>query len=659
MCGISGIFSRREINLGAFARANNMIRHRGPDDYGYLVLNHSFSVALPKSEDLDDVGQVPGQILGILGFRRLSIIDLSSKGHQPLPYQNQKYWIVFNGEIYNYLELRRELKDMGYYFESDTDTEVILAAYSEWGVECVHRFNGMWAFALLDLGKKRLFCSRDRLGIKPFYYVFNGEEFAFASEVKQLLEIFPNLRKVNRSVFFDYLAIGTYGNETDETFIEGVRKLPAGSYFLIDLQNGPKFENRVKYWDLPKHMIEPGNTSEVYQTIQELLSDSIRLRLRSDVPLGICLSGGLDSSGISMMAAQHRNGALDPLKLFTIGSLEPKIDETHYARIIAENIFSQHLTKVPDSKDLSSELAKFIWHHDEPLIKASMFGGYHVYKLAKDSGTTVVLDGQGADEIMGGYNFGVHYSYLAELLENFSFGRFIRELRSNARLYKTSDLKIARVVATKSAKKILRPFFPNQFQPQLYYKTQGWLKRGFIRESIPHSIRLNKAYLSQGNSKIYPSDFKRDSFELIRYTNLPGILRQVDRNSMAFSVEARVPFLDHRLVEYLFSLPVDWHLKDGHTKYAYRKSMEGTIPKPILWRTDKQGFSMPDRLLLKGASEYVSDIIAQIPSGSEVYDKSSIETIYKRELETDACYRPVFWRVVNALVWQDIFNINI
>ena len=659
MCGITGYFSAKKLRPASFAKANNLIRHRGPDDYGYLMLDHNFSVSEPVAEDLSDAGQASeGELIGMLGFRRLSIIDLSSNGHQPMSYRRKRCWIVFNGEIYNYLELRQELSAKGHQFQSDTDTEVLLAAYTEWGVECLQKLNGMWAFAILDLDKRQLFCSRDRLGIKPFYYHLSEGVFCFASEAKQLLDLFPKLRKANRSVLFDYLAIGTYGNETDDTFFEGIQKLRAGSYMLFDLQDGPKLKTNLKYWELPIQMEAPKREAEAHGRIQELLAESIGLRLRSDVPLGICLSGGLDSSGISMLAAQQRNGTPDPLRLFTIGSLDSSMDETHYARLISEQANFEHYTKVPDSKDLSDELSTFIWHHDEPLIKASMFGGYHVYKLAKESGATVVLDGQGADEMMGGYNFGVYYPYLVELLSSLSLGQFFKEWHANARLHNASNLKVGKGIAATALKQMLRPVFPQQYQPALKQKTQVWLKRDFIRESIPASIRINKSYLA-GEENSYSSGFKQDSFELLRFTNLPGILRQVDRNSMAFSVEARVPFLDHRLVEYLFSLPASYHLRGGYTKYAYRKAMEGVIPEQILWRTDKKGFAMPDRLLLKGASEYIADIIAQIPAGSPLYDKPSIEKIYRQELESDDCYRPIYWRVVNALVWQDTFGITL
>ena len=480
MCGITGYFSTNGVRFDTFASANNMIRHRGPDDFGYLVLNRSFSVSSPKSEALSDLdANFSEQAIGVLGFRRLAIIDLSSKGHQPMSYHDGRYWIIFNGEIYNYLELRAELQAKGYRFSSGTDTEVILASYMEWGVDCQKKFNGMWAFALLDLERKRLFCSRDRLGIKPFYYFYNGTEFGFSSEVKQLLEIFPVLRKANRQVLFDYLAIGAYGNETDATFFDQVQKLSAGSYMMVDLNNKLELGPKIKFWELPEALSESGPGENSTERIRELLADSIRLRLRSDVPLGICLSGGLDSSGITLLAAEQHNGAANPIKLFTIGSLDPKIDETHYARQISEHIRYPHLTKVPDSNDLAAELARFIWHHDEPLIKASMYGGYHVYKLARQSGTTVVLDGQGADEFMGGYNFGIHYAYLAELLSSFRFRRLIRELRSNARRYEANGLQVTGKVVSKTLKDIIRPTLPHRFQPGVHRKSKRLVEGRF------------------------------------------------------------------------------------------------------------------------------------------------------------------------------------
>jgi asparagine synthase (glutamine-hydrolysing) len=657
MCGITGYFSPKEIKADSFAKANNIIRHRGPDDFGYLFLNRDFSVSVPKDENLSDAQNMEN-FIGGFGFRRLSIIDLSSNGHQPMSYNSEKLWIVFNGEIYNYIELRTELVKKGHLFKSNTDTEVILAAYMEWGVNCLQRFNGMWSFALLDIEKRQLICSRDRLGIKPFYYHYDGHEFGFGSEIKQLLEIFPNLRNANKRVLFDYLALGAYGNETEETFFDQIKKLPAGSYFIFDLNGGVAIRKDIRYWDLPGIISTKCDEKEIFQSIRELLLDSIRLRLQSDVPLGVCLSGGLDSSGISMLAGQLLNDQTNPLKLFTIGSLDPAIDETNYARIISESFPSRHIIKIPDGNDLANDLSKFIWHHDEPLIKSSMFGGYHVYKLAKDFGTTVVLDGQGADELMGGYNTGIQYTYLTELLSNFQFNSFINEINSESKVYHVNKLRMLSQLGFLILKKEIRQLIGDSYHPTLLKSTSGWLKKEYIQKRIGKSIIQNKGYM-QDSSLSFESAFKQNSYELLRYTNLPGILRQVDRNSMAFSVEARIPFLDYRLVEYLFTLPVNLHQRAGYTKYAYRKSMQGIIPEKILWRTDKQGFSMSDRLLLAGAGDYIQTILSGIPSTSEIFDKESIDKIYKKELEADVFYRPIFWRVVNALVWHDIFKISL
>ncbi len=655
MCGITGYFSYNGIDYKAFARANNIIRHRGPDDFGYLVVAPDFTLHTPRQDNLEDNEELPDSGIGAFGFRRLSIIDLSWKGHQPMSYLNNNLWIIYNGEIYNYLELKAELIQRGYVFKSDTDTEVVLASYAEWGVDCLSRFNGMWAFAILDKKKRRLFCSRDRLGIKPLYYFYDGTRFAFGSEVKQLLELFPNLRSANETVLYDYLALGAYGNETNETFFKYIYKLPAGSYFMVDLNEGVHISRKESYWDIPTNMVENDNEISIYSNIHELLSNSIKLRLRSDVSLGVCLSGGIDSSGIAMLAGEIRKPSGTQLDLFTIGSIDPVIDETRYAESIAQNLISEHFVKTPDSHDLTKDLAKFIWHHDEPLIKASMFGGYHVYKLAKNAGATVVLDGQGADELMGGYNVGVHYNFLSELFFSGKLDLLKNELKENSKLYGVDRFHIVSKILWQTFKKKLKLYLSKKIRPNLLKSTCGWLKDDYVMNGIEKSAVLNKKYL-EGQHYKFSSEFKQNSLELTKFTNLPGILRQVDRNSMAFSVEARTPFLDYRLVEYLFRLPAQYHMRSGYTKYAYRKAMQGIIPENILWRTDKQGFSMPDRLLLKNAGSYVDALLNTIPEDSMIFDKKEIKKRFDDELSNEALYRPVIWRVVNTLVWQQQFK---
>lgn len=657
MCGITGYFSYSGVDYPKFARANNIIRHRGPDDFGYLVISPGFSTFTSKKENLEDIESLSTPGIGAFGFRRLSIIDLTYNGHQPMSCRDGNLWIIYNGEIYNYLELRTELIDKGHTFRSETDTEVILASYAEWGIDCLSRFNGMWSFALLDMEKRQLFCSRDRLGIKPFYYFYDGIRFGFSSEVKQLLELFPNLRSANDTVLYDYLALGAYGNETEETFFKDIFKLPAGCYFLVDLIEGVHIARKEKYWDIPTDTVDD-DEENIYAKIRELLSSSIELRLRSDVPLGVCLSGGLDSSGIAMLAGEMLKTSVRPLDLFTIGSIDSEIDETGYAEIVAARLLSEHFIKIPDSHDLIEDLSKFIWHHDEPLIKASMFGGYHVYKLAKYSGATVVLDGQGADELMGGYNVGVHYNFLSELLTHGNLVLFNDELKKNSKLYGVRQSHIIKNLLWQFIKKNLKSVLSKKLKPLLLKSNKGWLKKDYLMEGIDQSVILNKKFLNEYSNK-FSSEFKQNSWELTKFTNLPGILRQVDRNSMAFSVEARTPFLDYRLVEYLFRLPVQKHMRSGFTKYAYRKAMQGIIPDEILWRIDKQGFSMPDRLLLKNAESYIQTLIDEIPSDSAIFEKKSMKECLHKELSCGEFYRPVIWRVINALIWQQQFKITI
>jgi asparagine synthase (glutamine-hydrolysing) len=287
MCGITGYFSQHnDFSPNLFSAANNIVKHRGPDDFGYITINEDLSIDTWQDENLKDFKEK--QVYGAMGFRRLSIIDLSLSGHQPMADATGNYRIIFNGEIYNYVELRLELLKKGYTFGSNSDTEVILNAYREWGRDCLNKFNGMWAFCLLDRSNKKLFCARDRFGIKPFYYFLENRTFAFASEIKQILELFPGrINNINSRIAFDFLAAASYGNETRETFFSNIYKLMPGSYIELDLNRDAVWEKREKkWWDLPAIDHEANfNEDFVFETIQNLLEDSTKVRLRSDMPL--------------------------------------------------------------------------------------------------------------------------------------------------------------------------------------------------------------------------------------------------------------------------------------------------------------------------------------------------------------------------------------
>jgi asparagine synthase (glutamine-hydrolysing) len=658
MCGIVGYFSSKgTFHSRKFAASNNMVRYRGPDDYGYITIDSRFNVREWYDENMRDFKSNSSPIGG-LGFRRLSIIDLTPAGHQPMCDESGKYYIVHNGEVYNYLELRQELSAKGYEFQSRTDTEVVLKSYMEWGSDCLRRFNGMWSFCILDTAQKKLFCSRDRLGIKPFYYYLGDSSFIFASEIKQVISLLPFKAVMNDHILFDYLALGSYGNETQETFFKGISRLMPGEYLMVDLSQSNKVGVRSDvWWDLPEYGITGMQDKDIYGVVRSLLEDSIRLRLRSEVPLGTCLSGGLDSSGIVCLVDRviGENCTGPKHKVFVIGSLDPKIDETDYAKIVIDKVNVEAFFKFPDSVDLEKELEVFIWHHDEPLITASMFGGWHVYKLAKERGATVVLDGQGSDELLGGYYFGAHVDYLNELLNKGRISTFLSEFRYNASLHKLGRVVLFKRLLLDKMKKLARYFAPYDFRPKLRRQTEGWLNREFIMVNIPKSHVLASDFYTA--PRRFSSVIKKQSYEFTRFTSLPGILRQVDRNSMAFSVEARVPFLDHRLVEFFFRLPPQHILRNGYTKYAYREALKAIIPDEIRLRTDKRGFAMPDRLLLHGALPYVRDIIHRLSGSSNVYDVGNMRKRILERIENEHSYEPIIWRIINAIIWQSKFGI--
>ncbi|UCD05133.1 MAG: asparagine synthase (glutamine-hydrolyzing) [candidate division WOR-3 bacterium] len=661
MCGIVGYLSvRKDFKTVDFAAANNMVKYRGPDDYGYITLDSALEVSEWKDEDLKDMRR-NDQVMGAFGFRRLSILDLSAYGHQPMHEGGQRYWIVYNGEVYNYIEIRRELEELGHSFVSATDTEVVLKSYIEWGCDCLHRFNGMWSFCILDRNERKLFCARDRLGIKPFYYYFDGERFIFGSEVKQIITLLPGDARINTSVYFDFLALGSYGNESRETFFRDIYKLLPGEFLEVDLSRKNGFSvKHTPWWDLPM-FVSNGAVDErkVYGDIRVLLEDSIRIRLRSDVELGTCLSGGLDSSGIVRMvdrigAGGHGAGRH---KVFVIGSTDPRVDETKYAKLVIGKSRVEPFFGSLVPVDIERELEDFIWHQDEPLLRASIFGGWSVYRLARKCGTTVVLDGQGSDELLGGYYKGPHIDLLGELAISGRFGEFLTQLGENSALYGTGWTSLLRRVALKIGKRAARSVLPVDFRPAVLRSVGGWLNMDFVRENISSSPLLNRGFFPR--SRKFSSWVKKESYELTRFTNLPGILRQVDRNSMAFSVEARVPFLDHRLVEYIFELPANMILRNGYTKYAYRQAMKGIIPERIRLRTDKRGFEMPDRQLLNGAKRFVGDVVERLSGKSSIFDVHGLRKNILTAISSEDSYRPIVWRILNGIIWQDRFKVGV
>jgi asparagine synthase (glutamine-hydrolysing) len=569
MCGICGIVAPgRPAEIAIVEAMASRLDHRGPDGAG------SFA----------------GEGCA-LGFRRLAILDLSDAGMQPFASPDGRYRLVHNGEIYNYRELRAELEGRGHRFRTGTDTEVLLAAYTEWGDACVERFNGMWAFAIWDTEAQRLFASRDRFGIKPFYYALAGGRLAFASEPKALV---VGLRpSANLRVVHDYVAQG-YLDHTEETFFEGMLRLPPAHSLVYD-ERGLRLS---RYWALEPRDPPTGDPAEI---VRELFLDSVRLRLRSDVPVGTCLSGGLDSSAIvctvdHLLATEAENAAQvgEAQRTFTAFFEDPEADERNFARTVVEQTRVEPHWVTFDASELVDRIPEIVLSQDEPFGSTSPIAQWFVMRAAKEAGLTVMLDGQGGDEVFAGYH-AYFAAYYADLLTAGRVALLRDELKAYARLYGATRAQLAEMVT--------RRFLPDRAR---------WAARGRTRggtELVHPSLR--GGFTPEGDGSAFPDRLHRLLALLLTRRSIPELLRYEDRNSMAHSLEARVPFLDYRLVEFAFTLPGRMLLEDGRTKAILRRALGDLLPPQIANRTDKLGFATPERRFLRGAlGDLAGDVFA-------------------------------------------------
>jgi asparagine synthase (glutamine-hydrolysing) len=557
MCGIAGIVSNNK-NLVAAERLQQMtnaLAHRGPDGEGFWI-NDDNNVAL--------------------GHRRLAIIDLSDAASQPLHYL-KRYTIIHNGEIYNYIELKEELSRKGYTFHSHSDTEVILAAYDCWNKDCLQYFDGMFAFAIWDAQEQKLFAARDRFGEKPFYYFFDGEQFLFASEMKALWAAGVQ-KEINHTMLLNYIGLGWVKNPIDlsQTFYTNILCLPQAHYLQFSLSDGKN--EIVQYWDLDKETISSISEAEAAEQLQQLFFTSVKRRLRSDVAIGTSLSGGLDSSSIVAVSCKLQP-ANKGSKCFTASFPGYEKDETAFAKLVANYFQLQHFTVTPSATDFAADLQKITQQQEEPFQSASIYAQYKVYELAKQHGIKVILDGQGADEILGGYHKYIHW-FLQE--NNRQPSVFSRELKAFA----ANGISVEWGWKNKLAAR-----FPEIAAVQLESKAYKELKysAGITAEYFKaHSNKkdLYKPIVRKLNDLLYFNTMQFGLEELLRYA---------DRNSMAHGVEVRLPFLNHELVQFVFSLPSTLKMQNGFTKSILRKSMETFLPKEIVWRTDKIGYEPPQQ----------------------------------------------------------------
>jgi asparagine synthase (glutamine-hydrolysing) len=599
MCGILGIISPDLPPTTAIREALNSIQHRGPDDEGYVFLDtsdgnciqaigaESCSGLQGNYAHVKDVDITRSDVL--LGHRRLAIIDVSSKGHQPMSFDNGNLWITYNGEIFNYKELKSELQDSGYHFSSGTDTEVILAAYSKWGENCVNRFNGQWAFCIYDKRKKRMFCSRDRFGIKPFYYWFDGTHFAFASEIKALLRIPFVKREINRELMFELIVFHMM-HHSEESMYKGIYQLLPSHNLTVDL-NGPGISLR-RYYELPYNnelgRYDEGRAFKYADDIRDLLVDAVKVRLISDVPVGSCLSGGLDSSSIVVIINKLlKEGAVDEnaigqkQKTFTASFDEPSIDEKIYADEVIRHTGVESFFVYPTAERLWKELDNFLFYHDGLCKNTNVYAGWEVMRLASRH-VKVVLNGQGSDELFGGYP---QYEpvYLADIMRKMRLKDLCLFLSGESKRY---GLK--------------RSFSDSVMGGYLAFIPDS-LKRFLFKERNRKQFRyiehlLGELHCDENGLKKMTDRMRSLNYLLycdIAKDYLRELLKDDDRNASAFSIENRVPFVDHRLVEYVSGIPSIYKIYHGWSKWLLRLAMRDLLPEKILWRKDKIGFATP------------------------------------------------------------------
>ena len=628
MCGICGIFSwGPPVAPHSVEAMNRTIKHRGPDDEGYLIADTEKGVFIEAGGE-DTVPSLKGKLHNVsahdirpnlvFGHRRLSIIDLSDRGHQPM--KGNGCWIVYNGEIYNFPELRKELSSLGYRFNTQTDTEVILAAYDAWGEDCLERFNGMWAFALWDRKNRKLFCARDRFGIKPLYFTTGNSAFLFGSEIKAILAAGDIDVRPNERCIYDFLANG-WVDHTPETFFLSVRRLGAGSCLTVN-EKGDIRERR--WWRLERKTA----VSDPVESFRALFEDAVNIRLRSDVPVGSCLSGGLDSSYVvSQMARLTKT-------VYTFSAVYGKGvpgDESPFIDAVVRKSGAVKHTVTPDPEALLDDMEKLVYHQEEPFGSTSIFAQWKVMALAKKHGVTVLLDGQGADEYLGGYLelLGLYYTYL---FKTFRWASLAKEgLGSLKRRRSAKPFKLFAYYS-----------LPNAMQQELKVRLLPFPKT-FAR-------KYTRPFITE-----YPDDFN-DIFALFLRNNLPQLLRFEDRNSMAFSRETRLPFLDYRLVEMVHSLPTSAKIDRGVTKRILRKAMEGLVPDVITNRHDKVGFETPEADWFRhGLSQFLQQTLSSRTFLSRPYwNAADAAKLFQKMLRGRADCN-ILWRMLSVELWFKTF----
>jgi asparagine synthase (glutamine-hydrolysing) len=557
MCGIAGIISGRAnaVDAVTLQRMGHTIRHRGPDGENIWLSND--------------------QCAGLL-HERLAVIDLSCAAAQPMHYHS-RYTIVYNGEIYNYIELREALLKKGYNFHTGSDTEVLLAAFDCYGHNCVDYLDGMFAFAVWDHTTRQLFAARDRFGEKPFYYAFEQGVLYFASEMKALWAA-GIARQVNPTMLLNYLTLGIVQHpvEGGTTFFKGIHKLPVASTLTFDTPTGSL--NIQRYWDIDANSIAHINETDALEQFTTLFKRSVARRLRSDVAVGTSLSGGLDSSAIVATLHQLQAGQLQTFSAVFPGFEK---DESAFIRQVTNSFGLPAHFVTPTAEGFAADFENMLLHQEEPVQSASLYAQYKVYQLARQHNVTVLLDGQGADEVLAGYHKYYHW-YWQQLLREKGFKAAQQEIQAARALGVNQPWGFANYVAA---------YMPSLAASRLQHKayrqqtSHPFLQKDFVQHSIDKTS-LYKPAVSNLNQLLYFNTMQLGLEELLRYS---------DKNAMCHGREVRLPFLSHELVQFIFSLPAHYKIRKGYTKFILRQGMQGKLPDSIVWRKDKTGFEPPQK----------------------------------------------------------------
>jgi asparagine synthase (glutamine-hydrolysing) len=631
MCGIFA-------SLGFLPdRANiEVVSHRGPDGEGWRV----FATAR-------------GPLA--LGHRRLAIIDLSESGHQPMSYDDGRYWLVFNGEIYNYLELRRTLETAGRTFRTESDSEVLLAAYAHWGERALDRLFGMFAFVIWDAHEQRLFAARDRFGVKPLYWVATARGFAFASEIKQLLNLPGISRAANIARLRDFLASGIT-EHTEQTLFADVRQLRGGECVSCNLASWT-FEDTLpirRWYAVLKSGGIDISEADAGERFRELLIESIQMHLRSDVPVGSCLSGGLDSSSIvclmdkmlSPQKGEHSN-------IYTVSACyrDLEVDERPFMEAVVRQTSCNPTYIYPRIEDVFASAEKITWHQDEPYGSTSIFAQWSVFAAAKAAGVKVMLDGQGADEQLAGYHGGFDY-HTATLFRRWQWFDLVGTFIQRKQFHGLSFADQLRNLCAHLLPRALRSY-------RMGNGRSDWLGSEAFRTIRDHRSAVDVALASAG---ISPTKTIGDlCVAMLQAFGLTMLLHWEDRNSMAHGIEARVPFLDHRLVEFSIALGEKHKIVQGDTKRVLRRAMSGILPAAIVNRRDKLGFATPEQRWFRGPLRYaleagVEETLSKFPN---LLNASRTRLLLKQMLDETRPLDFTLWRIVNVGIWGRVFQISV